>query len=185
MQESTTEAIREQLKKVFNYDQFREEQEIIIKNVLDGKHTFVIMPTGGGKSLCYQIPALMQSGVAIVISPLIALMKNQVDQLRSVGINAAFVNSTLSKKEVHSIMAGVMAGETKLLYMAPETLGKKEHLTFLKQAHVSFVAVDEAHCISDWGHDFRPEYRNIKMVLDQALGALPMIVLTATATPRV
>ena len=185
MEASITEEIRAKLRQVFDYDQFREEQEAIIKNVLAGKNTFVILPTGGGKSLCYQIPALMQPGVAIVISPLIALMKNQVDQLLSRGVNAAFLNSTLSRKAINEIKSGVLAGKTKLLYVAPESLIKTEHLAFLKQAPISFVAVDEAHCISDWGHDFRPEYRKIKTVLDQALGALPMIVLTATATPKV
>jgi ATP-dependent DNA helicase RecQ len=185
MKATTTRAIREKLKQVFSYDQFREDQEAIIKNVLAGKHTFVVMPTGGGKSLCYQIPALMQTGVAIVVSPLIALMKNQVDQLRAVGVNAAFVNSTLSKKSIDEIRAGVLSGETKLLYVAPESFIKKDNLSFLKKAKISFIAVDEAHCISDWGHDFRPEYRKIKTVIDQELGALPMIGLTATATPKV
>jgi ATP-dependent DNA helicase RecQ len=185
MATTTAKAIREKLKQVFNYSQFRGEQEAIIKNVLKGKNTFVIMPTGGGKSLCYQVPALMQAGVAIVISPLIALMKNQVDQLHALGVNAAFVNSTLSKKAIHEIRAGVLSGATKLLYVAPESLFKEDNLSFLKKAHVSFIAIDEAHCISDWGHDFRPEYRKIKTVLNQALGALPMIGLTATATPKV
>ena len=185
MNASTTKAIREKLRQVFDYDQFREEQEAIIQNVLDGKNTFVIMPTGGGKSLCYQIPALMQPGVAIVISPLLALMKNQVDQLHSLGVNAACLNSTLSKKAFNEIREGVLSGATKLLYVAPESLIKTEILAFLKQAHISFVAVDEAHCISDWGHDFRPEYRKMKPVIDQELGALPMISLTATATPKV
>ena len=185
MDTTTTEAIRKKLKQVFSYDQFREEQEAIIANVLARKNTFVIMPTGGGKSLCYQIPALMQAGVAIVISPLIALMKNQVDQLHAVGVNAAFLNSTLSKKAIEEIRTGILSGETKLLYVAPETLTKEETLAFLKQAQVSFIAVDEAHCISDSGHDFRPEYRNIRMVLDRELGMLPMISLTATATPKV
>jgi ATP-dependent DNA helicase RecQ len=185
MKATTTEAIREKLKQVFNYTEFRKEQEAIIKNVLAGKDTFVIMPTGGGKSLCYQIPALMQAGVAIVISPLIALMKNQVDQLHAVGVNAAFVNSTLSKKTITEIRADVLSGKTKLLYVAPESFIKADNLSFLKKANISFIAVDEAHCISDWGHDFRPEYRKIKTVIDQELGALPMIGLTATATPKV
>ena len=185
MKATTTEAIREKLKQVFNYTEFRKEQEAIIKNVLAGNDTFVIMPTGGGKSLCYQIPALMQAGVAIVISPLIALMKNQVDQLHAVGVNAAFVNSTLSKKTITEIRADVLSGKTKLLYVAPESFIKADNLFFLKKANISFIAVDEAHCISDWGHDFRPEYRKIKTVIDQELGALPMIGLTATATPKV
>ncbi|XWN35196.1 MAG: DNA helicase RecQ [Roseivirga sp.] len=185
MEDPITKAIREKLRQVFDYDQFREEQEAIIKNVLDGKNTFVIMPTGGGKSLCYQIPALMQEGLAIVISPLIALMKNQVDQLHALGVKAAFLNSTLSRKVVQEIKERVLSGETKLLYVAPESLIKEDNLAFLKQASISFIAVDEAHCISDWGHDFRPEYRNIKTVIDEQLGKLPMIGLTATATPRV
>ncbi|MEL6606850.1 MAG: DNA helicase RecQ [Bacteroidota bacterium] len=185
MEASTTEAIREKLQEVFDYDHFREEQEAIIKNILDGKNTFVLMPTGGGKSLCYQIPALMKPGVTIVISPLIALMKNQVDQLLSRGVHAAFLNSTLSRKAIEEIKSGVLSGKTKLLYVAPESLIKAENLAFLKQASIAFIAVDEAHCISDWGHDFRPEYRKIKTVLDQELGALPMIALTATATPKV
>ncbi len=181
----TTKDIREKLKQVFSYDQFREEQEAIITNVLARKDTFVIMPTGGGKSLCYQIPALMQAGMAIVISPLIALMKNQVDRLHSVGVNAAFVNSTLSKKAIDEIKTAVLSGKTKLLYLSPEAFIKEDTLAFLKQAHISFIAVDEAHCISDWGHDFRPEYRKIRTSLDQALGVLPIISLTATATPKV
>lgn len=181
----TTKEIREKLKQVFSYDQFRREQEAIISNVLARKDTFVIMPTGGGKSLCYQIPALMQAGMAIVVSPLIALMKNQVDRLHAVGVNAAFVNSALSKKAIDEIKAAVLSGKTKLLYVAPETLIKEDMLAFLKQVHISFVAVDEAHCISDWGHDFRPEYRKIRTSLDQALGVLPIISLTATATPKV
>lgn len=185
MKAATTKAIREKLKQVFNYDQFRGEQEAIIRNVLAGKNTFVVMPTGGGKSLCYQLPALMQAGMAIVVSPLIALMKNQVDRLHAVGVNAAFINSTLSKKVINEIRADVLSGATKLLYVAPESLLKEDNLAFLKKAHISFIAVDEAHCISDWGHDFRPEYRKIKKVLDQVLGALPMISLTATATPKV
>ena len=185
MKASTTDAIRKKLQQVFDYDQFREEQEAIIKNILDGKNTFVIMPTGGGKSLCYQIPALMQPGVTIVISPLIALMKNQVDQLLSRGVHAAFLNSTLSKKAIEEIKRDVLSGKTKLLYVAPESLIKAENLAFLKQALINFIAVDEAHCISDWGHDFRPEYRKVKTIIDQELGALPMIALTATATPKV
>ena len=185
MAATTTKTIREILKSVFGYDQFREGQEAIIGNVLAGKHTFVVMPTGGGKSLCYQIPALMQAGVAVVISPLIALMKNQVDRLHAIGFNAAFINSTLSKKAVNEIRGEVLSGATKLLYMAPESLTKRENLTFLKQVHISFIAVDEVHCISDWGHDFRPEYRNIKTVIDQEFGALPILGLTATATPKV
>ena len=185
MQVHNKGAIHEKLKEVFGYDQFRQEQETIIQNILDGKDTFVVMPTGGGKSLCYQIPALIQGGTAIVVSPLIALMKNQVDHLRSLKVNAAFLNSTLSKKNLQLLKEGVLAGQIKLLYVAPESLMKESNLAFLKKAQLSFVAVDEAHCISDWGHDFRPEYRKIKSVMDQELGKLPMIALTATATPKV
>lgn len=185
MTKVTKSAIREKLKQVFDYDQFREDQEAIIESVLAGNHTFAIMPTGGGKSLCYQIPALMQAGVAVVISPLIALMKNQVDQLRALGVEAAFVNATLTKKELRTIRDGVLSGETKLLYISPESFVKADNLLLLKRSHISFIAIDEAHCISDWGHDFRPGYRKIKTTIDQELGALPIIGLTATATPRV
>ena len=181
----STIQIREKLKQVFGYDAFREEQEAIIQNVLAGKNTFVIMPTGGGKSLCYQIPALLQEGVALIISPLIALMKDQVDQLRALGVDAAFLNSTLAPKAITAVKNKVLAGKTKLLYIAPETLNKEDSLAFLKQAKISFMAVDEAHCISDWGHDFRPEYRNIKSATYQQLGEVPIIALTATATPKV
>ncbi len=181
----TTNAIQEKLQQVFGYAEFREEQEAIIQNVLDRKNTFVIMPTGGGKSLCYQIPALMQEGLAIIISPLIALMKNQVDQLRSLDVKAAFLNSTLSKRAIKALKTDIATKALKLLYVAPESLIKEEHLTFLKEANISFIAIDEAHCISDWGHDFRPEYRKIKTVIDEQLGIFPMIALTATATPKV
>jgi ATP-dependent DNA helicase RecQ len=184
METVSTQQIRQKLKEVFGYTLFREEQEAIIKNVLSGKNTFVIMPTGGGKSLCYQIPAILQEGVAIVISPLIALMKDQVDQLQALGINASFLNSTLTQKAANSIKKELLAGHIKLLYIAPEALTKEDKLAFLKQVKISFIAVDEAHCISDWGHDFRPEYRNIKTVVEH-LGKIPIIALTATATPRV
>jgi ATP-dependent DNA helicase RecQ len=176
--------IYQKLKEVFGYDSFREEQEKIIHNILAGKNTFVIMPTGGGKSLCYQIPALIQEGVAIIISPLIALMKDQVDQLQNLDIQASFLNSTLSQKSVNTLKQALLAGQQKLLYIAPETLTKEDILAFLQQIKISFVAVDEAHCISDWGHDFRPEYRNIKNVVEH-LGKVPIIALTATATPKV
>ncbi len=176
--------LREKLKEVFGYGQFRGNQEEIIKNILSGQSTFVIMPTGAGKSLCYQLPAIMQEGTAIVISPLIALMKNQVDQLNALGINAQFLNSTLSKSEINRVKQETQTGLVKLLYVAPESLTKEENINFLKQSTVSFAAIDEAHCISEWGHDFRPEYRKLKSILEQ-LGNLPIIALTATATPKV
>lgn len=184
MEIERTATLVKKLKKVFGYSQFRSNQEAIIKNVLTGKNTFVIMPTGGGKSLCYQIPALVQEGTAIVISPLIALMKNQVDQLNSLAVKAAFLNSTLAKKEITRVKEEVAIGKMKFLYIAPETLIKEENLIFLKQANICFIAIDEAHCISEWGHDFRPEYRKIRTTIDQ-LGKLPIISLTATATPKV
>lgn len=176
--------LSEELKRYFGYGKFRGNQEAIIKNLLDGKDTFVIMPTGAGKSLCYQLPAIVREGVAIVISPLIALMKNQVDQLNSFGINARFLNSTLSKSEINRVKREALDGTLKLLYVAPESLTKQENIDFLKEANVSFVAIDEAHCISEWGHDFRPEYRRIRSIIDM-LGDLPVIALTATATPKV
>lgn len=172
------------LKNVFGYNQFRGNQETIINNVLAGNNTFVIMPTGAGKSLCYQLPALMLPGTAIVISPLIALMKNQVDQLNALGVNAQVLNSTLTKSEINKVKKGILSGEVKLLYVAPESLTKEENIAFLKKGRISFVAIDEAHCISEWGHDFRPEYRKIRNIIDQ-LGNLPIIALTATATPKV
>jgi len=185
MPEKLTKELYKNLKEIFGYDNFREDQETIIKNILQGKNTFVIMPTGGGKSLCYQLPAIMQEGLAIIISPLIALMKDQVDQLRSKGIKAALLNSTLSQKVINETKQEVLSGNIKMLYVAPETLNKEDNLAFLKQTKLSFIAVDEAHCISDWGHDFRPEYRNIRYVANQQLGRVPIIALTATATPRV
>lgn len=172
------------LKNVFGYNQFRGNQEEIISNVLAGKNTFVIMPTGAGKSLCYQLPALMTPGTAVVISPLIALMKNQVDQLNALGVNAQFLNSTLTKTEINRVKKGILNGEVKLLYVAPESLTKEDNIHLLQKGKVSFVAIDEAHCISEWGHDFRPEYRKIKSIIEQ-LGNLPVIALTATATPKV
>jgi ATP-dependent DNA helicase RecQ len=178
------DALKERLKEVFGYSQFRGNQEIIIKNLLDGKNTFVIMPTGAGKSLCYQLPAMMREGLAIVISPLIALMKNQVDQMNAYGVNARFLNSTLSKGEITRLKKECMNGNVKLLYVAPESLNKEETIEFLKKVNVAFVAIDEAHCISEWGHDFRPEYRRIKSMI-QNLGTMPVIALTATATPKV
>lgn len=185
MSEQLTQDLYKHLQDVFGYTQFRDNQEAIILHLLQRKNTFVIMPTGAGKSLCYQLPAIMQDGLAIVISPLIALMKDQVDQLRARGVKAALLNSTLSQKNAIQTKQEVLAGKIKLLYVAPETLNKEESLAFLKQANVSFIAVDEAHCISDWGHDFRPEYRNIRHVANKQLGHVPVIALTATATPHV
>ena len=178
------DALKERLKEIFGYSQFRGNQETIIRNLLEGNNTFVIMPTGAGKSLCYQLPAMMRDGLAIVISPLIALMKNQVDQMNAYGVNARFLNSTLSKGEITRLKKECMNGNVKLLYVAPESLNKEETIEFLKKVNVSFVAIDEAHCISEWGHDFRPEYRRIKTMIQQ-LGDMPVIALTATATPKV
>ncbi|MGF1635795.1 MAG: DNA helicase RecQ [Cyclobacteriaceae bacterium] len=176
--------VKEKLKEVFGFSQFRGTQEKIIANIMSGRNTFVIMPTGAGKSLCYQLPALIKEGTAIVISPLIALMKNQVDQMNAFGINAKFLNSTLSKAEITRVKKETLEGHVKLLYVAPESLTKEDNVNFLKQATISFVAIDEAHCISEWGHDFRPEYRRIKPIIAQ-IGDIPIIALTATATPKV
>lgn len=176
---------RKKLGEVFGYSGFRFLQEAAIGNLLEGKNTFVLMPTGGGKSLCYQIPALVQPGVAIVISPLIALMKNQVDHLRTLGIEACCLNSTLPKRLANQIKQQTLEGRVKLLYVAPESLTKEDTISFLKQTRISFIAIDEAHCISDWGHDFRPEYRNIRSAIETQGRKLPIIALTATATPRV
>lgn len=179
--------LKEALKDHFGFDGFKEKQEEIIHNVLEGKNTFVIMPTGGGKSMCYQLPALILPGTAIVISPLIALMKNQVDAIRGYNQNddvAHFLNSTLNKGEMRKVKEDIVSGRTKLLYIAPETLTKEENIAFLRSVNISFVAVDEAHCISEWGHDFRPEYRRIREMIE-AIGNVPVIALTATATPKV
>ncbi|GGE21150.1 DNA helicase RecQ [Sphingobacterium cellulitidis] len=176
------------LQDFFGFDTFKGDQEAIITNVLNKKDTFVIMPTGGGKSICYQLPALMSEGTAIVISPLIALMKNQVDQVRAFGGRdsiAHFLNSSLTKNEIQRVKQDVQDGKTKLLYVAPESLAKDENVQFLKSITVSFVAVDEAHCISEWGHDFRPEYRKIRQVINDIGENIPIIALTATATPKV
>ena len=176
-----------ELKHYFGFDTFKGDQEAIIRNVLQGKDTFVLMPTGGGKSLCYQLPALLMEGTAIVISPLIALMKNQVDAVRMVSANddvAHFLNSSLSKSQVDAVKRGVLSGKTKLLYVAPESLTKEENVSFLSGVKISFYAVDEAHCISEWGHDFRPEYRRIRPLVNQ-IGVAPIIALTATATDKV
>jgi len=182
---SIENALKKNLKEIFGFDNFRGEQERIIKSIISGKNTFVIMPTGAGKSLCYQLPATVLDGTAIVISPLIALMKNQVDQLTAFGINAKFLNSTLNKSEMNKVKNDVISGVCKLLYIAPESLTKEDNLIFLKKAKISFVAVDEAHCISEWGHDFRPEYRKIREIIENIDEKLPIIALTATATPKV
>lgn len=178
------DTLKEKLKEIFGYSQFRGDQEVIIQNILNRKNTFVIMPTGAGKSLCYQLPAIVSEGMAIVISPLIALMKNQVDQLNAFGINAQFLNSTLTKSEINRVKRDALDGSLKLLYIAPESLTKEENLDFLQRTKLSFVAIDEAHCISEWGHDFRPEYRRIYGIIEN-IGDLPIIALTATATPKV
>ena len=179
--------IHSYLKRYFGFDTFKGNQEQIIKNVLEGRDAFVLMPTGGGKSLCYQLPAVMKSGTAIVISPLIALMKNQVDAMRNFSTTdevAHFLNSSLSKADMTRVKKDVVNGKTKLLYVAPESLAKQENVSFLKDVEISFYAIDEAHCISEWGHDFRPEYRKIRPVID-IIGRSPIIALTATATPKV
>ncbi|MFN5920619.1 MAG: RecQ family ATP-dependent DNA helicase, partial [Bacteroidota bacterium] len=177
---------KKSLQEFFGFDSFKGDQEIIINNILSENDTFVIMPTGGGKSLCYQLPALMMPGTALIISPLIALMKNQVDQIRSFSHEtvAHFLNSSLTKTEIATVKKDVTSGQTKMLYIAPETLKKDETIDFLKSIDVSFVAVDEAHCISEWGHDFRPEYRRIKQMIKE-IKDVPMMALTATATPKV
>ena len=179
--------IHKELKKYFGFSQFKGLQEQVIKSILNQQNTFVIMPTGGGKSLCYQLPALIQEGTAIVVSPLIALMKNQVDAIRSLSSEngiAHVLNSSLTKTEITQVKKDITSGLTKLLYVAPESLTKEEYVNFLKNVTISFVAIDEAHCISEWGHDFRPEYRNLKHIIKQ-LGDVPIIGLTATATPKV
>lgn len=183
---TTLKGVKESLQEFFGFDTFKGDQETIITSLLNGDDTFVIMPTGGGKSLCYQLPALMMPGTAIIISPLIALMKNQVDQIRAFnhGTVAHFLNSSLSKTEITKVKHDVTEGSTKMLYIAPETLKKDETIDFLKSINISFVAVDEAHCISEWGHDFRPEYRRIKQMIKE-IKDVPMMALTATATPKV
>ncbi len=183
----TDASIHDYLKRYFGFDTFKGNQEPIIKSVLEGNDTFVLMPTGGGKSLCYQLPAVMMQGTAVVISPLIALMKNQVDAMRNFNTTddvAHFLNSSLTKTAIAKVKQDVQQGNTKLLYVAPESLTKEENIEFLRSIKVSFYAVDEAHCISEWGHDFRPEYRRIRPIIDTILRA-PIIALTATATPKV
>lgn len=184
---SDRKVIHEALKSNFGFDTFKGNQLEIIESLLDGKDVFVLMPTGGGKSLCYQLPALLSEGTAIVISPLIALMKNQVDSMRNYGEDdgvAHFLNSSLSKAMADKVKKDIMSGKTKLLYVAPESFTKEENMAFIRQMKISFFAVDEAHCISEWGHDFRPEYRRIRTIIN-SIGARPVIALTATATPKV
>ncbi len=187
MKQNEDSLLREKLKEYFGFSSFKGNQEAVIRNVLSGKDTFVLMPTGGGKSLCYQLPALLMDGVAIVISPLIALMKNQVDAMRTyfndAGI-AHFLNSSLNKSAIAQVRNDVLEGRTKLLYFAPESLTKEDNVAFLRKVKVSFYAIDEAHCISEWGHDFRPEYRRIRPIINE-IGTAPLIALTATATPKV
>ena len=181
------ELIYQKLKEYFGFTSFKGNQEAVILNLLAGRDTFVLMPTGGGKSLCYQLPALMMDGVAIIISPLIALMKNQVDAMRTFSDNpgiAHFLNSSLNKNAVQQVRDDVLAGKTKLLYFAPESLTKEDNVAFLQKIKISFYAIDEAHCISEWGHDFRPEYRRIRPIIND-IGQAPLITLTATATPKV
>mgnify|MGYP006279405521 CR=1 FL=1 len=182
-----TDVLYDYLKRYFGFSTFKGNQEKIIQNVLAGEDSFVLMPTGGGKSLCYQLPAIIKEGTAIVISPLIALMKNQVDAIRNVSTSdnlAHFLNSSLSKSAINKVKQDVLSGQTKLLYVAPESLTKEENISFLRNVEISFYAVDEAHCISEWGHDFRPEYRKIRPIVD-TIGRSPIIALTATATPKV
>ena len=179
--------LHDKLKEYFGFSSFKGNQEAVIRNVQEGKDTFVLMPTGGGKSLCYQLPALLMDGVAIIISPLIALMKNQVDAMRTFSAEsgiAHFLNSSLNKTAVAQVRSDVMEGKTKLLYFAPESLTKEDNVAFLRKIKISFYAIDEAHCISEWGHDFRPEYRRIRPIINE-IGQAPLIALTATATPKV
>ena len=179
--------LNQQLKRYFGFDKFKGDQEKIVRNLLAGNDTFVLMPTGGGKSLCYQLPSLLMEGTAIVISPLIALMKNQVDVINGMSEEegvAHFINSSLSKVAIDQVKADILEQKTKLLYVAPESLNKDENVEFLKSVKISFYAIDEAHCISEWGHDFRPEYRNIRPTI-QRIGKAPIIALTATATDKV
>ena len=187
MKQNELSLLHDKLKEYFGFSSFKGNQEAVIRNVLEGNDTFVLMPTGGGKSLCYQLPALIMDGVAIVISPLIALMKNQVDAMRTFSADsgiAHFLNSSLNKTAVAQVRADVLSGKTKLLYFAPESLTKEDNVAFLHKIKVSFYAIDEAHCISEWGHDFRPEYRRIRPIINE-IGPAPLIALTATATPKV
>ena len=180
--------LHKELKKYFGFNQFKGLQEQVVNSIIHGNNTFVIMPTGGGKSLCYQLPALVLDGTAIVVSPLIALMKNQVDAIRSLGSElgvAHVLNSSLTKTEINQVKKDILDGVTKMLYVAPESLTKEEYIQFLRDVKISFVAIDEAHCISEWGHDFRPEYRNLRAIIKQLGNDIPSIGLTATATPKV
>ena len=184
---TTKQQLASALKQHFGFDKFKGNQEEIMLSLLEGNDVFVLMPTGGGKSLCYQLPSLLTEGTAIVISPLIALMKNQVDAMRNFSADdgvAHFLNSSLNKSAVDQVKADVISGKTKLLYVAPESLTKEENIEFLKTVPISFYAVDEAHCISEWGHDFRPEYRRIRPIINE-ICQRPVIALTATATPKV
>lgn len=188
MKDFSEKDIKKMLKKIFGFNQFKGNQLEIIQALLSGKDCFVIMPTGGGKSMCYQLPALMSDGTAIIISPLIALMKNQVDAIRNYSTEsgvAHFLNSSLTKAEINTVREDLLSGKTKLLYVAPESLTKEENVDFFKAINISFYAIDEAHCISEWGHDFRPEYRRIRSIIDSIGAKVPVIALTATATPKV
>ncbi|MBO6013217.1 MAG: ATP-dependent DNA helicase RecQ, partial [Bacteroidales bacterium] len=179
--------LQQSLKLHFGFDNFKGNQEAIIENLMEGNDTFVLMPTGGGKSLCYQLPSLLMDGTAIVISPLIALMKNQVDAMRNFSEEdnvAHFINSSLTKSAIDQVKEDIINGHTKLLYVAPESLTKQDNIDFLRTVKISFFAVDEAHCISEWGHDFRPEYRRIRPIINE-IGSRPLIALTATATLKV
>ena len=179
---------KEVLKSFFGFTKFKGNQESIIKNLLAGNNTFVVMPTGGGKSLCYQLPALLKTGTAIVVSPLIALMKNQGDMIRNFATQSGIahvMNSSLSKSEIMEVRDDLTSGKTKLLYMAPESLTKEDNIEFLKNIEISFFAIDEAHCISEWGHDFRPEYRKLRSIINAINASIPIIALTATATLKV
>ncbi|MFZ1750949.1 MAG: DNA helicase RecQ [Saprospiraceae bacterium] len=184
----TEQDINQSLKKYFGFESFKGDQKLIVKSVLDQRNTFVIMPTGGGKSLCYQLPAMMMEGTALIISPLIALMKNQVDSIRGYSQEdniASFLNSSLNKTQMNDVKSEIVSGKTKMLFIAPETLTKDENIEFFQKTNISFVAVDEAHCISEWGHDFRPEYRRIRTMISAIGTNIPIIALTATATPKV
>jgi len=188
MAKRTDSNLKELLKKIFGFDSFKGDQEAIIKCILEGKDAFVIMPTGGGKSMCYQLPALISKGAAIIVSPLISLMKNQVDSIRNFGAEdgiAHFLNSSLSKVELTQVKDDIKSGKTKLLYVAPESLTKDENVELLKKIDISFFAIDEAHCISEWGHDFRPEYRRLRPIIESISKRVPIMALTATATPKV